>query len=189
MHCKSIIYKCLFRVWWTITGNFGNILPIDWSKSYARQLQSKVLNLKENQVTTCTGYSMGIIYQQPNHPFIVYTPVYVIAYQLIHTVNIEVPYLQWNFNLWMFYASVESKLSQNKHFACITKRPGFFSWTARFFGSLCEKDFIDSLYQVDIWIKIKFKIQWGCKFMDEGYLQHKKNWVTTKMILEKLLVK
>lgn len=45
---EEIVNDC--QVWWTITGNFGNILPIDWSKSYARQLQSKVLNLKENQV-------------------------------------------------------------------------------------------------------------------------------------------
>ncbi|XP_048736388.1 fasciculation and elongation protein zeta-2-like [Ostrea edulis] len=44
---EEIINDC--QMWWTITGNFGNILPIDWSKSYARQLQSKVLNLKENQ--------------------------------------------------------------------------------------------------------------------------------------------
>ena len=37
-------------MWWTITGNFGNLLPIDWSKSYARQLQAKALNLGEKRV-------------------------------------------------------------------------------------------------------------------------------------------
>lgn len=35
-------------MWWTITGNFGNILPIDWSKSYARKVQLPVLNLNNN---------------------------------------------------------------------------------------------------------------------------------------------
>lgn len=35
------------RMWWTITGNFGNILPIDWSKSYARKLHMPALNLNE----------------------------------------------------------------------------------------------------------------------------------------------
>jgi hypothetical protein len=35
------------RMWWTITGNFGNILPIDWSKSYARQMHVPALNLGE----------------------------------------------------------------------------------------------------------------------------------------------
>lgn len=34
-------------MWWTITGNFGNILPIDWSKSYARQMHVPALNLGE----------------------------------------------------------------------------------------------------------------------------------------------
>lgn len=32
-------------MWWTITGNFGNILPIDWSKSYARQMHMPALKL------------------------------------------------------------------------------------------------------------------------------------------------
>ncbi|CAG5114688.1 unnamed protein product, partial [Candidula unifasciata] len=36
-------------MWWTITGNFGNILPIDWSKSYTRTLHNRVLNLEEQQ--------------------------------------------------------------------------------------------------------------------------------------------
>ncbi|XP_044729920.1 fasciculation and elongation protein zeta-2 [Chrysoperla carnea] len=35
------------QMWWTITGNFGNILPIDWSKSYARKMQLQALNLTE----------------------------------------------------------------------------------------------------------------------------------------------
>lgn len=30
-------------MWWTITGNFGNILPIDWSKTNARQMQVPTL--------------------------------------------------------------------------------------------------------------------------------------------------
>ncbi|KAL4238699.1 Fasciculation and elongation protein [Mactra antiquata] len=35
--------------WWTITGQYGNILPIDWSQSYARKLQEKALNLGERK--------------------------------------------------------------------------------------------------------------------------------------------
>ncbi|KAH3846491.1 fasciculation and elongation protein zeta-2-like [Dreissena polymorpha] len=35
--------------WWTITGQYGNILPIDWSQSYARKLQEKALNLGERR--------------------------------------------------------------------------------------------------------------------------------------------
>lgn len=39
-------------MWWTITGNFGNILPIDWSKSQTRKLHISALNLveKNNQI-------------------------------------------------------------------------------------------------------------------------------------------
>ncbi|XP_068222917.1 LOW QUALITY PROTEIN: serine-rich adhesin for platelets-like [Palaemon carinicauda] len=40
------------RMWWTITGNFGNILPIDWSKTYTRQQYLPVLNLNEAKALT-----------------------------------------------------------------------------------------------------------------------------------------
>ena len=33
------------QVWWTITGNFGNMMPIDWSKSTTRAKQLETLNL------------------------------------------------------------------------------------------------------------------------------------------------
>ncbi|XP_071440639.1 fasciculation and elongation protein zeta-2 [Hetaerina americana] len=44
---EEIMNEC--QMWWTITGNFGNILPIDWSKSYARKLHMPTLNLNENK--------------------------------------------------------------------------------------------------------------------------------------------
>ncbi|RUS87326.1 hypothetical protein EGW08_004938, partial [Elysia chlorotica] len=44
---EEIVNDC--QMWWTITGNFGNILPIDWSKSYTRMLQHRVLNVGEQQ--------------------------------------------------------------------------------------------------------------------------------------------
>lgn len=37
-------------MWWTITGNFGNILPIDWSKSYARQMHMPALALGQQRI-------------------------------------------------------------------------------------------------------------------------------------------
>ncbi|XP_003743573.1 fasciculation and elongation protein zeta-2 [Galendromus occidentalis] len=36
------------QVWWTLTGNYGNIMPIDWSKSYARKMQLDALNINEH---------------------------------------------------------------------------------------------------------------------------------------------
>lgn len=39
-------------MWWTITGNFGNILPIDWSKSYARQMHMPALQLGQQKSTS-----------------------------------------------------------------------------------------------------------------------------------------
>lgn len=44
---EEIMNEC--QMWWTITGNFGNILPIDWSKSYARKLHMPALNLNEKR--------------------------------------------------------------------------------------------------------------------------------------------
>ncbi|XP_071079864.1 fasciculation and elongation protein zeta-2-like [Haliotis cracherodii] len=44
---EEIVNDC--QMWWTITGNFGNILPIDWSKTYTRQLHTRVLNLGEKR--------------------------------------------------------------------------------------------------------------------------------------------
>ncbi|XP_055845873.1 fasciculation and elongation protein zeta-2 isoform X2 [Episyrphus balteatus] len=59
-------------MWWTITGNFGNILPIDWSKSYTRQMHMPTLNLAENRhqqntnTTAADGGNNGIAAQTPN---------------------------------------------------------------------------------------------------------------------------
>lgn len=39
-------------MWWTITGNFGNILPIDWSKSHARQMHMPSLQLNQRLAET-----------------------------------------------------------------------------------------------------------------------------------------
>ncbi|KAF7274798.1 hypothetical protein GWI33_012534, partial [Rhynchophorus ferrugineus] len=46
---EEIMNEC--QMWWTITGNFGNILPIDWSKSYARKLQIDSLHLEQQPHT------------------------------------------------------------------------------------------------------------------------------------------
>ncbi|CAB4057361.1 unnamed protein product [Lepeophtheirus salmonis] len=40
---EDILKEC--QVWWTITGNFGNMMPIDWTKSSTRSKQFPVLNL------------------------------------------------------------------------------------------------------------------------------------------------
>ncbi|KAF0310054.1 Fasciculation and elongation protein zeta-2 [Amphibalanus amphitrite] len=44
---EEIMNDC--QMWWTITGNFGNILPIDWAKSHARKLHMPALNLNDKQ--------------------------------------------------------------------------------------------------------------------------------------------
>ncbi|XP_059148230.1 fasciculation and elongation protein zeta-2-like [Physella acuta] len=54
---EEIMNDC--QMWWTITGNFGNILPIDWSKSYARSLQHRVLNIGEEQ-RACDALSLDL---------------------------------------------------------------------------------------------------------------------------------
>lgn len=41
-----------YRMWWTITGNFGNILPIDWSKSHARERHMPALQLGQRLAET-----------------------------------------------------------------------------------------------------------------------------------------
>jgi len=46
---EEIMNEC--QVWWTLTGNFGNMMPIDWSKTYARAKHLPVLNLCEPRVT------------------------------------------------------------------------------------------------------------------------------------------
>ncbi|OAD60561.1 Fasciculation and elongation protein zeta-2 [Eufriesea mexicana] len=46
---EEIMNEC--QMWWTITGTFGNILPIDWSKSYARKMHMPALNLNEAPVS------------------------------------------------------------------------------------------------------------------------------------------
>ena len=40
-----------------MTGTFGNILPIDWSKTYARQLQLPTLNINQPATSSDGGKS------------------------------------------------------------------------------------------------------------------------------------
>jgi len=40
---EEIMNEC--QVWWTLTGNFGNMMPIDWTKSYTREKHLPTLNL------------------------------------------------------------------------------------------------------------------------------------------------
>ncbi|KAL7648778.1 UNVERIFIED_CONTAM: hypothetical protein RMT77_000685 [Armadillidium vulgare] len=49
LEIKELLDADYARMWWTITGNFGNILPIDWSKTYTRQKYLPVLNLNESK--------------------------------------------------------------------------------------------------------------------------------------------
>ncbi|XP_061718396.1 fasciculation and elongation protein zeta-2 isoform X1 [Cydia pomonella] len=42
---EEIMNEC--QMWWTITGNFGNILPIDWTKSFSRKMHIPTLNLSD----------------------------------------------------------------------------------------------------------------------------------------------
>ncbi|KAK6181374.1 hypothetical protein SNE40_009238 [Patella caerulea] len=54
---EEIMSDC--QMWWTITGNFGNLLPIDWSTSYTRQLHTKVLNLGEKREQECQDLDLS----------------------------------------------------------------------------------------------------------------------------------
>ncbi|KAM7348026.1 fasciculation and elongation protein Unc-76 isoform 2-T2 [Cochliomyia hominivorax] len=46
---EEIMNEC--QMWWTITGNFGNILPIDWSKSYTHaQTPGDELNSEDEAI-------------------------------------------------------------------------------------------------------------------------------------------
>jgi len=46
---EEIMNEC--QVWWTLTGNFGNIMPIDWSKTYTRAKHLPTLNLCDPRPT------------------------------------------------------------------------------------------------------------------------------------------
>jgi len=48
----EIMNEC--QVWWTLTGNFGNMMPIDWTKTYTRANYIPTLNLcAPRQTTPC----------------------------------------------------------------------------------------------------------------------------------------
>lgn len=46
---EEIMNEC--QVWWTLTGNFGNMMPIDWSKTYTRAHHLPTLNLCDPRPT------------------------------------------------------------------------------------------------------------------------------------------
>ncbi|TDG40059.1 hypothetical protein AWZ03_013520 [Drosophila navojoa] len=54
-------------MWWTITGNFGNILPIDWSKSYTRQMHMPTLNLGQGRTKQQQQQQRNLQQQQQQH--------------------------------------------------------------------------------------------------------------------------
>ncbi|OWR47502.1 hypothetical protein KGM_206707 [Danaus plexippus plexippus] len=47
--CFLTALGTIWRMWWTITGNFGNILPIDWTKSFSRKMHIPTLNLSDKK--------------------------------------------------------------------------------------------------------------------------------------------
>ena len=47
------------KVWWTLTGNFGNMMPIDWSKSYTRAAHLPTLNLCDPR---CIAQPVQVLY-------------------------------------------------------------------------------------------------------------------------------
>ena len=49
LNCLNLQLSSPFRMWWTLTGNYGNILPIDWTKTYARKLHLPTLNMNESR--------------------------------------------------------------------------------------------------------------------------------------------
>lgn len=46
-------------MWWTITGNFGNILPIDWTKSHARERHIPALKLGQPHTARTPDYELS----------------------------------------------------------------------------------------------------------------------------------
>lgn len=59
-------------MWWTITGNFGNILPIDWTKSFSRKMHIPTLNLSDKKVTpSIEDFDSHDIVSMSSHDFII----------------------------------------------------------------------------------------------------------------------
>lgn len=54
---EEIMNEC--QVWWTLTGNFGNIMPIDWTKTYTRAKHLPTLNLCDPRQTGREAESYG----------------------------------------------------------------------------------------------------------------------------------
>lgn len=46
MNIMIIFYPIKFRFWWTLTGNFGNLPPIDFDQSVIRRRQLAALDLQ-----------------------------------------------------------------------------------------------------------------------------------------------
>lgn len=47
------------QIWWTLTGNFGNMPPLDFSKTQARQLQIPALNLNPRKESSDPGIDLS----------------------------------------------------------------------------------------------------------------------------------
>lgn len=76
---EEIMNEC--QMWWTITGTFGNILPIDWSKSYARKMHMPTLNLNsskknstDNNAEDCASEDEAVAMDLDMHTLILNSP-------------------------------------------------------------------------------------------------------------------
>lgn len=47
------------QIWWTLTGNFGNMLPLDFSNSQTRQLQLPALDLQQRKDESESGVDVS----------------------------------------------------------------------------------------------------------------------------------
>lgn len=78
---KWFFFLFFCRMWWTITGNFGNILPIDWSKTYTREKYLPVLNLNEAKVRS-RGSSGSFWYASSRRNYDEFAPAFCSIHEI-----------------------------------------------------------------------------------------------------------
>ncbi|KHJ46156.1 FEZ-like protein [Trichuris suis] len=66
---KRMLDQIFTGIWWTLTGNFGNILPLDWSKSQTRSLQLSALNLLPETKLKRKGAESGTSEEDEDLPY------------------------------------------------------------------------------------------------------------------------
>lgn len=90
------LFAFYFRIWNTLTDNYGNVMAVDWKTSHTRALHLPTLNLLEKAVSTLWLISMSCLHLSYSCKLGAISGFYWETYLLILTVDLGIFIYHYN---------------------------------------------------------------------------------------------